>query len=180
MSMRKTGWAFAALALGLAAGTADATDDAFERMTYNEFRLMLRDAHMAYQRDDHARAFELYTRNACTGDKGSQFALGSMYLFGEGTAADGMKAYAWLASAAEAREPRYQNEFEKLDKVIPSEHRAGARQAADKVLSRYGMDATNLSCSMRAGAGTRISSLDCKPSIDPRNGYVEVKRCDVL
>jgi len=178
--MRKTGWAFVALGLGLAAGTALATDDAFERMTYNEFRLMLRDGHLAYQRDDHERAFELYSRNACTGDKGSQFALASMYLFGEGTAADGMKAYAWLASAAEAREPRYQNEFEKLDKVIPAEHRAGARRAAAEVLSRYGMHATNVSCSMRAEAGTRIANLDCKPPIDPRNGYVEVKRCDAV
>ncbi|HVF35000.1 MAG TPA: hypothetical protein VND91_06720 [Candidatus Saccharimonadia bacterium] len=178
MTIRKTGWTLAAAGLALAAGTALATDDAFERMTYNEFRLMLRDAHMAYQREDHAKAFELYSRNACTGDKGSQFALGSMYLFGEGTQADGMKAYAWLASAAEAREPRFQSEFRKLDQVIPSEHRDAAKRAADDVIARYGMHATNVSCSMRAEAGTKIASLDCKPPVDPRSGYVEIKRCE--
>ena len=111
MMRKMIGYAFAAIAAGLFAGSAAATDDAFERMTYNEFRLMLRDAHLAYQKDEHQRAFELYSRNACSGDKGSQFALGSMYLYGEGTAADGLKAYAWLASAAEAREPRYQKEL---------------------------------------------------------------------
>lgn len=169
---------FATLAAGLSAGGALATDDAFERMTYNEFRLMLRDAHLAYQKDQHERAFELYVRNACSGDKGSQFALGSMYLYGEGTRADGLKAYAWLASAAEAREPRYQKEFAKLDKVIPAEHREAARKAAADVLARYGMDATNVHCAMRAEAGTRIATLDCKPPVDPRSGYVEVKRCE--
>lgn len=169
---------FATLATGLFAGGAVATDDAFERMTYNEFRLMLKDAHEAYQKDEHQRAFGLYERNACTGDKNSQFALGSMYLYGEGTAADALKAYAWLASAAEAREPRYQKEFAKLDEVIPPEHRDAAKRAADDVISRYGMKQTNVHCAMRAGAGTRISALDCKPPVDPRSGYVEVKRCE--
>jgi hypothetical protein len=92
-----------------------------------------------------------YRRNACTGDKSSQFALGSMYLYGEGTTADGLKAYAWLASAAEAREPQYRNALENLEKAIPAEH-----------------------CAMRAEAGTKISKLECKPPIDPRTGYVEV------
>ena len=168
----------AALATGLFAGGAIATDAAFERMTYNEFRLMLRDAHMAYQKNEHERAFGLYVRNACTGDKNSQFALGSMYLLGEGTRADGLKAYAWLASAAEAREPRYQHEFEKLDKVIPAEHRDAAKRAAADVIGRYGMNATNVYCAMRAEAGTKIAALDCKPPVDPRTGYVEVKRCE--
>ena len=179
MTRKMIGYAFAAIAAGLFAGSAAATDEAFERMTYNEFRLMLRDAHLAYQKDEHQRAFELYTRNACSGDKGSQFALGSMYLYGEGTAADGLKAYAWLASAAEAREPRYQKEFAKLDKVIPAEHRDAAKRAAADVIARYGMQASNVHCAMRAEAGTKIATLDCKPPVDVRTGYVEVKRCDV-
>jgi hypothetical protein len=168
----------AVLATGLWAGGALATEDAFERMTYNEYRLMLKDAHEAYQKNEHQRAFELYERNACTGDKNSQFALGSMYLYGEGTRADGLLAYAWLASAAEAREPRFQKEFAKLDKVIPVEHREAAKRAAAEVIEHYGMDATRVYCSMRAEAGTKIAELDCKPAVDPRSGYVEVKRCE--
>ncbi len=172
------GFLFAAIAMGLGASAAMATDDAFERMTYNEFRLMLRDAHLAYQKNDYDRAFGLYRRNACTGDKSSQFALGSMYLYGEGTTADGLKAYAWLASAAEAREPQYRNAFEKLEKEIPAEHLDAAKNAAARVVEHYGMNATNVNCAMRAEAGTKISKLECKPPIDPRTGYVEVKRCD--
>ena len=168
---------FAVAAMGVAA-SAMATDDDFERMTYNDYVYMLRDAHLAYQRDNHARAFELYTRNACTGDKNSQFALGSMYLYGEGTAADGLKAYAWLASAADAEEPRYRNLFHKLEKAIPEEHRAAAQEAAKAVRASYGERATRVSCAMRAEAGTKISELECKPPIDMRTGYVEVKRCD--
>ena len=169
--------ALAALA-SVAAGNAAATDDAFERMTYREFRYMLRDAHLAYQKDDHARAFELYRRNACTGDKDSQFALGSMYLYGQGTQPDGLKAYAWLATAAEAREPKYQKVFAQVAEVVPPEHRAAADRAAADLRSRYGMDAANVICAMRAEAGTKISRLECKPPIEVRTGYVEVKRCE--
>jgi len=168
---------FAVAAMGVAA-SAMATDDDFERMTYNEYVLMLRDGHLAYQRGDHARAFDIYTRNACTGDKNSQFALGSMYLYGEGTAADGLKAYAWLASAADAEEPRYRNLFRKMEQAIPPEHRAAAEAAAKAVRASYGERATRVSCAMRAEAGTKISELECKPVVDGRTGYVEVKRCD--
>ena len=167
-----------AMLAALGAGNAAATDDAFERMTYREFRYMLRDAHLAYQKDDHARAFELYRRNACTGDKDSQFALGSMYLYGQGTQADGLKAYAWLATAAEAREPKYQKVFAQVAQAVPSEHRKAAERAADELRSRYGMAAANVHCAMRAEAGTKISKLECKPPIEVRTGYVEVKRCE--
>ena len=167
-----------AIALAVAAGSVSATDDAFERMTYNEFRYMLRDAHLAYQRDDHARAFELYQRNACSGDKDSQFALGSMYLYGQGTAPDGLKAYAWLATAAEARELNYQKVFAQVRDVVPTEHRAAAERAADELRARYGMTAANVQCAMRAEAGTKIAKLECKPPIDVRTGYVEVRRCE--
>ena len=81
-----------ALALAFIAGTAAATQAGFERMTYRDYRFMLRDAHLAYERGNFDRAFELYKRNACSGEKSSQFALGTMYLNGEGTQADRMKA----------------------------------------------------------------------------------------
>jgi TPR repeat protein len=168
---------FAVAAMGVAA-SAMATDEAFERMTYRDYVLMLRDAHLAYQRDDHAKAFELYARNACAGDKNSQFALGSMYLYGEGTGADGMKAYAWIATAAEAEEPRFRNLYEKLAKAIPKEHLAAAKEAAEATRKQYGEHATKNYCAMRAEAGTKITELECKPPIDIRTGYVEVKRCD--
>ena len=74
-----------ALALVFIAGTAAATQAGFERMTYRDYRFQLRDAHLAYEKGQFERAFELYKKNACTGEKSSQFALGSMYLEGQGT-----------------------------------------------------------------------------------------------
>ena len=167
-----------ALALAFIAGTAAATQAGFERMTYRDYRFMLRDAHLAYEKGQFDRAFELYKRNACTGEKSSQFALGTMYLNGEGTQADGMKAYAWLKSAAEARELQYRQAFESVKKAVPKEHITTADQYANDVIARYGMKATNVACQMRAATGTNIERLDCSPPVDSRTGYVEIKTCD--
>lgn len=166
-----------ALLLVAAAGSATALDQGFERMKFQDWRIMVKNAHLEHTRGNMERAFELYTRSACAGDKGSQFALGTMYLMGEGTAADGLRAYAWYKSAAESRESDYVKAFQKVDQLIPSEHRANADALAQATIDAYGLHATRLHCAKRAEAGTKIARLECKPSIDPRTSYVEVKMC---
>ena len=157
---------------------AHATEPGFERMKFKDYLLILRDAHLAHQKKQFDRALELYQRNACGGDKGSQFALGSMYLLGEGTAQDALTAYAWLKSAAEAKEPRYLKAVASLEAAIPAEHRAAAAAAANKVIALYGLAATHQKCDMRAEAGTRIAEQECNPPVDIRNSMVEVKLCE--
>mgnify|MGYP003461409757 CR=1 FL=1 len=53
--------------LALGAGSVVARDG-FERMRFYDWRIMLKDAHLANERDDKAKAFALYQRAACAGD----------------------------------------------------------------------------------------------------------------
>ena len=150
----------------------------FERMRFIDWRLMLKDAHLANSRGDKARAFELYQRAACAGDKNSQFALGTLYLLGEGTAPDGLQAYAWYSVAAESGEPDYRKAVAKVDALIPAQHRAAADSLAGDYLDHYGATATGVHCAERAEAGTRISRLECTPNVEARTSYVDVKACE--
>ena len=162
--------------LVLGAGSVVARDG-FERMRFYDWRIMLKDAHLANERDDKAQAFALYQRAACAGDKNSQFALGTLYLMGEGTAPDGLQAYAWYRVAAESGEPDYAKAVAKVDALIPEPHRAAAEALAGDYLANYGSAATGVNCVKRAEPGTRITRLECSPNIESRTSYVEVKLC---
>lgn len=167
------------MVFGLAglAGAALATEAGFERMRDHDYRILLKDAHAAYQKKDFPRAFELYHRNACGGDKPSQFALGGMYLMGQGTSADAIQAYAWIKTAAESGSLEYIGAAEKLESALPAEHRSAASEAARTTVARYGTDATHIQCAQKAGVGSHIAHLDCKLPVESRTGLVEVKMC---
>jgi TPR repeat protein len=165
-------------ALATASVAASAVQPGFEKMQFQDWRIMIKEAHLAYERGKFDRAFELYTRNACAGDKSSQFALGTMYLMGEGTQPDALRALAWYASAAETNHADYVKAYKKLDGMIPAEHRATADAMSKKVLALYGKDATHVQCKKRAEIGTMIAELECKPPIDSRTSYVEAKLCE--
>lgn len=164
-------------ALATASVAASALEPGFEKMRFQDWRIMLKEAHLAYERGKFDRAFELYTRNACAGDKSSQFALGTMYLMGEGTQPDALLANAWYASAAETNHSDYVKAHKKLDGMIPAEHRATADAMVKKVLAEYGRKATRVHCEKRAEIGTMIAELECKPPIDARTSFVEAKMC---
>ncbi len=166
------------LALGLAYVVPAKADDNFETMKLDSYIEMIRQAHLAYDKKDFPRAFELYERNACGGDKGSQFALGSMYLLGQGTQADGLRAYAWLKAAAETKYPEYVKVLEGVESAIPSQHRAVSNTAAEQTLERYGVNATKVECKPRTDVGSHIKKqmLQCLPAAT--KGMVEVKRCE--
>lgn len=157
---------------------AEAMAPGFERMKFQEYRLLLRDGHRAYEREDYDTALGLYQRNACMGDKSSQFALGSMYLMGQGTAPDGLKAYAWYVVAAESGQGDYKRARDRLAGLIPAEHKGAADELAKSYIAQFGMKATGMFCQDRAEAGTKISRLECKPPIDRVTGSIEVKACE--
>lgn len=167
-----------AAALAAAAFAANARDG-WQTMDFRDWRYMMKDAHAAYEREDYERAFKLYARNACLGDKSSQFALGTMFLMGQGTQPDGMRAYAWYKVAAESNDPDYIKALKRIEPLIPAEHRAASDELAADYVARFGAKATNVSCQRRAEAGTRISELECKPPIDPRTAKIEVRVCEV-
>lgn len=154
-----------------------AVQPGFEKMRYQDWRIMIKEAHLAYERGKFDRAVELYTRNACAGDKSSQFALGTMYLLGEGTKPDALRALAWYASAAETKYADYVKARDKLDGMIPAEHRAAADAMKQQTIAEYGKDATHVFCKLRAEVGTKIAALECKPPIDARTSFVEAKMC---
>ena len=161
----------------MASVAATAREEGFEKMKFQDWRIMIKEAHLAYERGKFERAFELYTRNACAGDKSSQFALGTMYLLGEGTQPNALLARAWYESAAETKYADYVKARDKLDAMIPAEHRAAAEEMSKKVLAEYGKDATHVSCKNRAEVGTKIAQLDCKPPVDARTSILEAKMC---
>lgn len=141
---------------------------------------MIRDAHLAYDKKDYERALKLYHRNACGGDKSSQFALGTMYFLGQGTQPDGLKAYAWLQVAAESKDPDHIKMAEKVSELIPAEHRTSAEALRDALIKRYGLDATHMQCKKSAELGSHVKrQLECHPPIDIPNSLVDVKQCIV-
>jgi TPR repeat protein len=174
--MRKRVWVLALLLA--ASGVAHAAREGFERMRFQDWRLMIKEAHLAFERGNKERAFELYTRNACAGDKHSQFALGTMYLLGDGTAPNALEAYAWYKVAAESGDKDYKQSLAKLDALIPAQHRAAADQLSAAYLEAYGERATNVACRQHAEPGTRITELECHPPIDAQTSFIEAKMCE--
>ncbi|MCE3003298.1 MAG: hypothetical protein LW860_11475 [Xanthomonadaceae bacterium] len=163
----------------LAALSPAVARDGWQTMDFRDWRYMMKDAHAAYEREDYDKAFKLYARNACLGDKSSQFALGTMFLMGQGTAPDGMRAYAWYKVAAESGELDYVKALRRIEPLIPAEHRAASDELAADYVARFGSKATNVSCQRRAEAGTKIAELECKPPIDPRTAKIEVRICEL-
>lgn len=170
---------FALVAALAAAAVPAVARDGWQTMDFRDWRDMIKEAHAAYEREDYDKAFGLYARNACLGDKSSQFALGTMFLMGQGTQPDGMRAFAWYKVASESGELDYVKAFNRVDSLIPAEHRAASEELAADYVARFGSRATNVSCQRRAEAGTKISELECKPPIDPRTAKIEVRVCEV-
>ena len=176
--MRVARWiAVAAVALLLAPALVLARDG-FERLTYRDYRNLLKDGFLAYQKDDYPRAFELLRRNACGGDKGSQFTLGGMYLLGQGTEPDALRAYAWMRVSAESGDLQFKQAADKLLASIPPLHHDSATMLADSTLEKYGMRATAQSCSQAAPLGSHLTRVECRPPVDGRTGYLDLKMCE--
>src|SRR4029079_3425695 len=125
-----------------AAATAGADDAAFERVQYNAYYNSLRDAAVAYDHKDYARAFELSRRAACAGDKNSQSIIGRMYLLGQTPARAELAGYAWIKLAAEFNYTGFTALARKLEDSQTPEVRQVANARADALRKLYGMGAT--------------------------------------
>jgi TPR repeat protein len=168
---------FAGVCALVLTGHALAAADGFESMTFDEYRATLREANLAIERKDFAKAYEHYSKTACMGDKRSQFALGTLFLTGDGVAPNGVKAYAWYAVSAETKEPDHQRALEKVDKLIPPAYREQADKLAEHYLAEYGLKGAATSCDRRRVTGSQIPRLECNPPVNRTTGRVDVKLC---
>jgi TPR repeat protein len=170
---------FAVLALALLlAPVVGLALEGFERIKYFDYRNLIKDGFLAYQKQDYARAFPLLRRNACGGDKQSQFELGGMYLMGQGTEPDALKAYAWMRASAESGDLQFKQAADKLAASIPPLHRESAQMLANTILQRYGLRATGMSCTQAAPLGSHLSRVECRPPVDARTSYLDLKMCE--
>lgn len=141
-----------------------AASDEYDRVFPADFRDMVRDAKLAYGREDYAQAFRLFRHTACAGDKSSQSALGRMYLLGQGTERDDLTGYAWLKLASEVIFPGYQRIVRQLESAMDAQQRALADEGASKLAALYGMAATRTSCQKNASRGGHIvDEIVCTP-----------------
>jgi len=150
--MRAARWMALALALAPVAGIA--MEQGFERIQYRDWRIRLKDGFLAYQNKQYDRAFELPRRNACAGDKQSQFELGGMYLLGQGTEPDALKAYAWMRSASETGDLEFRHAADALAAQIPPVHHDAAEALVGATIGRYGLKATNMTCTEASALGS--------------------------
>ena len=181
MKMKSSILLATAIALGSAGVAAASIDKSrFTRMTQLEYDLMVRDGHDAWQRSNNASAQRNFLKSACAGDKDSQFALGTMYLTGEGMPADGLKAYAWYSLAAEIDDKRYREAFAKVSELVPDQYREMASAESERLRQSYGLDATGQRCKMDAQVGTRIQRRVCRPEISggPQARFYLVRQCE--
>ena len=175
MSAKRIAVLALALLLAPALGLAR---DGFERLKYRDYRNLLKDGFLAYQKDDYELAFKLVRRNACGGDKGSQFTLGGMYLMGQGTEPDALRAYAWMRASAESGDLQFKQAADKLLAQIPPLHLESATMLANTTLEKYGMRATGMSCTQAAPLGSHLTRVECRPPVDGRTAILEMKMCE--
>ena len=174
--MRTGRWLVLLLALAPVAGIA--VEEGFEKIQYRDWRIRLKDGFLAYQNKQYDRAFEILRKNACAGDKQSQFNLGGLYLYGDGVQPDALKAYAWMRSAAETGDLEFRGAADKLAAQIPPVHRDAAEALVGSTIARYGIKATNMSCTQAPPLGSHMVRLECRAPVDVRTGYVDVKVCE--
>jgi hypothetical protein len=159
------------------ATAAPAPVESFDRVHPSAYDDMLRDARLAYGKEDYARAFPLFERLACAGDKSSQSALGRMYLLGQGTTQDHLTGYAWLKLAAEEIFPGYQRIVKQLESAMDASQLATAREGASKLADLYDIGATRISCRKNASRkGHIVDELVCTPYRD--GSHYLLRRCE--
>lgn len=174
--MRTQALLFATTALILATTAQAAPSDQFDRVFPSVYTDLLFDAKTAYQGKRYDQAFPMIKKAACTGDKESQWILGSMYLQGQGVERDDLQGYAWLKTAAEFESGEYRSTVRKIEDALSGQERPVAKAAATGVIAAYGLRATRMSCSKAASQRGHIMDLiRCTPQID--GAAFLIKRC---
>lgn len=161
------------------AGMAMAGDSGdFEMISPGTYSSLLREAPLALGNKRYEEAFAGFQRLACAGDKSSQAALGSMYLNGQGTARDDLKGYLWLKLAAEFDLPAYRLTVKKIEEHLTPAQLAYTGARFEELRSRYGLRATNVSCSATSSSSFSSNvknAVVCAPA--KQSSQYVVRRC---
>jgi hypothetical protein len=163
----------------LAATSANAAPEDFDRVFPSVYRDLIFDAKTAYEGKRYQEALPLFTKAACAGDKESQWTLGRMYLLGQGGERDDLRGYAWMKVAAEFPFATYQGTVAKIESSLTSVQRTIADTEAKAKIAAYGLRATNMSCNKSASRGGHImDSITCMPRVD--GSSLLLRRCTEL
>ena len=141
------------------------TKSEFETVFPDHYRDMMLDAAKAYGDKDYDKAFELFHRTACGGDKQSQSAVGRMYVLGQGVQANDLTGYAWLKVAAEVIFPKYQAVVRDMAADMTPAQRTVADAKAQRLIDLYGLAGAKTSCQTNASRGGLITDeIICTPT----------------
>ena len=116
-----------------------------------------------YSDSRYRRAFPLLLNTARHGFKDAQARVGYIYLNGLGEVTrDSAVAVGWLGVAASGNSsPGIENYFNDIWSQIPEQYVPRFREVVEKYESKYGEDATGVTCELRRPAGTHLKRLLC-------------------
>ena len=159
----------ATLLTALAAATSIHAEELITQKELDDTLLAAQEAALA---DDFPRAFELYSRAAQWGHKGSQYVLGELYLRGKGVARDPVVGAAWLEVASEAPDQEYKRALRKAEKSLTESERAAADKLAEKISAAYGMRAAGVVCRTSTRTGSNFRQVNCAHSKAPNGELI--------
>lgn len=116
-----------------------------------------------YSDSQYKRAFPLLLNTARHGFKDAQARVGYIYLNGLGEVTrDSAVAVGWLGVAASGNSsPGIENYFNDIWSQIPEQYVPRFREVVEKYESKYGEDATGVTCELRRPVGTHLKRLLC-------------------
>ena len=116
-----------------------------------------------YARADYERAFPHLLNTAEHGFKGAQARVGYIYLRGLGEVTrDSTAAVGWLGVAASGNSaPEITNYFNGIWKQIPDKHLPYFEEVVEEYESRYGEQATDVTCELRRPVDSHLKQLSC-------------------
>ena len=116
-----------------------------------------------YSKNDYKRAFPLLLKTAEHGFKDAQARLGYIYLRGLGEVPrNDSTAIGWLGVAASGNSaPDIQNYFNDMWSRVPERYVPYLEEVVEEYESKYGEDATGVTCTMRRPAGSHLKQLSC-------------------
>lgn len=116
-----------------------------------------------YSDSEYKRAFPLLLNTARHGFKEAQARVGYIYLNGLGEVTrDSAVAVGWLGVAASGNSsPGIENYFNDIWSQIPEQYVPRFREVVEKYESKYGEDATGVTCELRRPVGTHLKRLLC-------------------
>ena len=116
-----------------------------------------------YARADYERAFPHLLNTAEHGFKGAQARVGYIYLRGLGEVTrDSTAAVGWLGVAASGNStPEITNYFHGIWKQIPDRHLPYFEEVVEEYESKYGEEATDVTCELRRPVDSHLKQLSC-------------------